>query len=141
MANEARITISLQIRVGQLSFQSQPTTYLADVSAAKGPTPGFLTVSTTGLDVDLSELTQPGLVWMQSLEPDGGNRVKWGLHDGSTFDSIGELLPGEIAQFRFSSDFGEEESVPGTGTTAPVKTFYMRAVSGSVNVIVHAFET
>lgn len=138
MSNEATIQSSLIIRSGKLDYRSQPGSFQADVSTAKGPTPGAITVSTAGTDVDLSELANPSLVRVMNL--DNANYVEWGVHDGTTFHPVGEMLPGESYVFRFSRNLGEEETVAGTGTTAVIHAFHMRANAAACVCLVEAFE-
>lgn len=139
MANEIQVRSSLQVNNGNLRYQSQPTAFTATQNGgAKGPTPGMLSVSTTGTDVDLSQLSTPGVCRIMNL--DDTNYIEWGIHDGSLFHPIGEALPGESYVIRFSRNLGEEESVPGTGTTAVLNAFYLRANTGTCQVLVEAFE-
>ncbi len=139
MSNEARVQISLYITKGNLRYQSQPTSYAANVSTAKGPTPGVLAVPTSGVDVSFAQLNYPGLCWIQNL--DNTNYVEWGVHDGTLFHPVGRLLPGELTCFRLSANLGEEESATGTGTTGPVNTFFLKANLATCEVRVDAFET
>ena len=138
MANEATIRSSLQIKVGNLDYRSNPTSFQADVSVAQGPTPGLVTVTTDGVDVDLSELTIPGLCRVMNL--DDTNFMEGGIWDGSTFYPLFDWLPGEFFDVRLSACLGEEFST-GTGTTgAPVNTFRLKADTASLFAIVEAFE-
>ncbi len=102
MASEARLQINLNIRQGNLNYQSNPTAFTADVSTAKAPTPGRVLAAVLGTDVDLSQITLPGLIWLMNL--DATNYVEWGIWDESTnvFYTMGELLPGEFFTFRLS---------------------------------------
>ena len=143
MVDEATVTADLRISKDLLQYAGLPQSFNADVSVGRGPTPGVLTVPTTGIDVDLSVLTQPGLCRMMNL--DETNYVEWGIEDPETgkFYPLGEMLPGEIVPFRFSRNLGEEQ---GTGssssTTGPTtNTFHLRANAASCDVIVEAFDT
>lgn len=138
MANEARVQMSLQIRKGNLNYISQPNFFLASVPTARGPIPGGITVPTTGTNIDFSGLTNAGICWIHNLSL--SNYVRWGVHDGTIFHPLGKLLPGEIAIIRLDDDLGEEESDTGTGGTVPPNHFYMKAVGGSCDVRVEAFE-
>lgn len=138
MANEARVTSSLAITNGSQRYTSQPTSFSADVSATGGPSPGSLSVATTGTDVSFSQIIRPGLCRIQNLDPT--HYVEWGVHDGALFHPVGEILPGESYIFRLSRNVGEEEDVPGTGTTAVVNTFFLRANGAACKVLVEAFE-
>jgi hypothetical protein len=69
MANEATIQSNLQIRIVdsttsvlQLQYKSNPVQFLGNVSVVGGPSPGVMTVTPNGTDVDLSKLSHPGYV-------------------------------------------------------------------------------
>lgn len=138
MANEAQVRVSLQIRKGLMAYQSSPTSFNADVAGSKGRTPGTITVGTNATNVDLSQLTTPGLVWLQNL--DASNYVEWGVHDGLLFHPLGEILPGECYVLRLSRNLGEEEQATGTGTTGVVNSLCLRANGAACRVTVDAFE-
>jgi hypothetical protein len=141
MAGQVTINNSISIANGSLSYRSNPTAFVDTVDGAKGPTPGAVSVSTEGVDIDLSQLSVPGRVWMQNL--DAINTVMWGVRDSVTnvFYPVGDLKPGLYDHFKFSTEFGLEES-PGTGSHAGTGTvkFHMRARGGTCNVRVDAFE-
>lgn len=142
MANEAEIRSSLQISKDNLEYRGQPTVFNADVTGTKGPTPGAITVSTAGTDVDLTALTTPGLCRIQNLEADGGNYVSYGMWDpeGSKYLPLGELLPGESYVLRLARDI-EEEYGTGTGTTgASTNRLRFKANTAACVVLVEAFE-
>lgn len=145
MASEIQFRASLQIRVGQQDYRSSPTSFTDDVSSAAdagiGPTPGRITVSTMGTDVDLSELTTPGYVWMHNTDSD--NACDWGIYDPEQdrFYPVGRLGPGQFCQFFLSPLFGQEYyPATGTGTTGPTNTLRLRAQTASVVMRVDAFE-
>jgi hypothetical protein len=140
MANEARVTCSLYVRRGSLFYQSQPSSFQADVSTTKGPSPGAITVSTDGTDVDLSQLVTPGLCRLMNL--DDNNYVQYGIWDPTPgiFYPLGELLPGEFTVLRLSRNLGEEYTGVGTGTTAPVNSLRIKADTAACVVLVEAFE-
>lgn len=138
MASEVSIRSSLQIVSGNFRYQSQPTAFIGSVSVARGPTPGLVSISTTGESVSLSELITPGYCRIQNL--DATNYVEWGILVSATFYPLGEILAGESYVFRFSRNLGEAETVPGTGTTGPVNTLYLRSNTASCDVVVEAFE-
>jgi len=140
MAREARVSINVTIRNGNLNYRPGPRLFNVDVFGAKGPTPGAIAVSTSGTDVDLGELTTPGLVIFSNLEDEGGNYYEFGIKDASSgiFFPLGECLPGESWPLRFTRNLLEEYL--GTGTTGPVNTLHLRANSGAVTALVEAFE-
>lgn len=152
MANEISGTMGLSVRkttggVVLVNHRTQGDSFKDDVmGVAKGPVPGSVAVTVAGGDVSLAQLTVPGWIRLSNQgRSDGGDNtglyVEWGVHDGSLFHPVGELRPGiPGAMFKMSRNFGEEESLPGTGTTAPTNTLYLRAVGATQNVLVEAFE-
>lgn len=130
MSSEARVTVSLSVRKGNLDYRSAPTSFTADVSTARGPAPGAVEATGAGVNVAFTGLTNPGLVLLQNL--DDTNPVEWGAYDGATFHPVGKLLPGELAVFRFSDSLSV-----GTGSA---NTFRLVALSGTAFVRVDAFE-
>jgi hypothetical protein len=144
MASEVTVQLSLTITKGNLQWRSPVTGFSADlVGSGKGPTPGAITVSTTGTDVDLSQLTDPGWVHMHNL--DLTNYVRWGVYDPETdvFTPVGVLRPGKGALFELAPEFGSEFGPPatGTGTTGPTNRLRMRADVASCDVQIFAFES
>lgn len=138
MTNEANIQTSLRVQVGNLKYHSQPTQFNADMSAAKGPTPGSFLAALEGTDVDLSELTTPGLCRIMNL--DTTNYVEVGIFDGVSFYPLMELLPGESFVIRLARNLNEEYGT-GTGTTGDaVNTLRIKARTATCQVLVEAFE-
>lgn len=140
MANEATIRTSLIIKSGELDYGSKPTAFNADVAGSKGPSPGAITVATTGTDVDLSELSSPSLCRLMNL--DGTNYVTVGVWDpeNSLFFPSLELLPGETYIVRLSR-FLQWEFGTGTGTSgSETNTLRMYADTAACDVLVEAFE-
>lgn len=124
MANEARIPGGLTIRkisgsVVQMDHKPSYPGFSATVTAAKGPTPGAVTISPAGTIVPIDQLTEPG--WCEIVNMDDEQNIQYGLwdRDTTTFFPLGELEPGHGVTFKFSRNFGErhDEGV-GTGTTA-----------------------
>lgn len=140
MAREATVRTSLQIRLGNLEYQSNPTYFTADLTVAKGPTPGSVTVSTDGTDIDFSELTEPGLCRVMNVDPT--NFVEYGVWDPALQDLFvfGEILPGETFIVRLSRNLGETYEDTGTGTTGATRTLRFKANNAPCVVIVEAFE-
>jgi hypothetical protein len=142
MANEATVQTSLQIRKGNLFYQSRPSSFQANVVGDNGPSPGCITVPVHGIAVVLTELDKPGgLCRIQNL--DLANYVEYGAQDPHTgkFYPIGEALAGENFIVRLSRFIG---STQGTGTgSAPTPgsiSLYFRAPDGACQVIVEAFD-
>jgi len=147
MSGEAQIQVSMQITKddtdGILNYRSYPTQFTADVSGALGPTPGAFVVSITGTDVDLSQLTVPGLC--KITNQDAVNYVEYGIHEASTnqFYPLGEVLAGEFYVLRLSRWLGLEWAEPGTGTGTGLGSdnkLMFRASTAPVVVLVEAFE-
>jgi hypothetical protein len=141
MANEINVRASLQIKKGNLDFQSKPTVFKSDMTGLDGPTPGTITCAVApGTDVDLSELTTPGMCWMMNL--DATNYVTVGIRDpeSNLFYPFLELLPGEFTVFRLARNV-EEEYATGTGTVgANTNRIRIVANNAACNVAVFAFE-
>lgn len=141
MSNEARITTTLNIRKGNLDYTSNKS-FQADVATAKGPSPGAISVDTTGEAIDLSELTTPTLCRFTNLSSSG--TVEVGITDPqlATFWPMIELLPGESYIVRLSSNLNNQYGTgTGTGTSdATVNNLWARAITGTVILVVEAFE-
>ena len=147
MANEARVTVGLQIRKTSsdgitVMDVRKSASFQVDVSGTKGPSPGAITALITGTIVDLSQLTIPGLVWITSLDDDEGNYVEYGIYDPQTdvFYPVGEVSPGESWPWKFSRNLLEEYAGTGTGTTAATNKFMVKAFNASAIVSVEANE-
>lgn len=136
MSNEARVTGSLRIRKGNTDYQSRPTAFAADVAGTKGPSPGTITITTTGTDINLSQVGLPGLCYIQNL--DETNYVVVGVYDGTSFFPLLELLPGEGYPLRLYRYIGTE--FIGTGTPADVNTLRIKAFVAPCLVKVECFE-
>jgi hypothetical protein len=134
MANEIRVTSSLQIRKGSLQYLSQPATVQADMHGSRGPTPGAVEIATgAGTDISLAELSQPGgYARLINLEVDAGtgtianNYVTIGIKSGGTFYPFTWLLPGEQVPLRF---------VPNV-----VGTYHAIAAHAPVQLLIEAFD-
>lgn len=138
--NEASIRSSLQVRSGELFYQSQPTAFEADVAGSKGPSPGAITVSVFGTNIDLSQLVTPALCRVMNLDPT--NYVEYGIRDPATgvFYPLGEILPGETYILRLSRNIQEDYYNTGTGTTASINFFHFKANKAPCVVVIEAFE-
>ncbi|MCK9568743.1 hypothetical protein M0R72_07370 [Candidatus Pacearchaeota archaeon] len=139
MANEATIRSSLQIRKGEIDYQSRPTSHHEDVTGTNGPCPGAVTATVAGVNVDFSPLVTPGLVTIHNL--DSTNFVEYGAWDPvtSTFFPIGEVPAGAAYSFRLSRNLGESYGT-GTSTTGTGHALRVKADTASVNVVIEAFE-
>lgn len=109
---------------GQLNFRVENSPFIDTVSHAfqidqteSGFAPGVVLVqdSPTETDIDLSELTAEGVVYMKNL--DTTNDVTWGPKSGGVMVPIGCLKPGEVAFFRMEAG----TTLRMTGDTDPCK--------------------
>ena len=92
MADEIRISASMSVDNGNLSFSQNYGTKNYDQANIGGPTPGMIEVGTAEESVAFTELTAPGWVTIQNL--DTTNFVEWGF---STGVYGGKLMPGDTA--------------------------------------------
>ena len=138
MSDEIKIRTQVTIRKGNVDYRSNPTQTVEDQTGEGGPAPGAFLVTTTGQNVDLSQFTTPGRVWIQNQ--DDTNYIEVGVHDGTLFHPFLEILQGNIETVRFSRNIGEEQTIPGTGTTGNVNTIYVKAHGASCWVTFDAFE-
>lgn len=144
MANEATLRVGLRIyrddSAGYINFNGLPTAFQVDVAGCLGPTPGAFSASVLGTDVDLSQLTTPGLCWIANL--DDTNFVEYGIWDpeNSKFFPLGEVGPKEAYPLMLSRNI-QEEYQTGTGTTgANTNRLRIKADTAACNVFVGAFE-
>ena len=138
MSSEIRVRTQVTIRKGNVDYRSNPTQTVEDMEGEGGPSPGAFLVTTTGQNVDLSQLTVPGRVWIQNQ--DDTNYIELGVHDGTLFHPFMEILPGNIETLRFSRNIGEEQNIAGTGTTGTVNNIYVKAHGASCWVTIDTFE-
>lgn len=141
MANEATIRSSLQIQKGNLDYRSYPTQFQEDVAGSIGPTPGAtLCAVAPGTDIDLSELTNPGLCKIHNI--DSTNFVRVGVYDPESeiFYPFMKIKAGKFYIFQLAPDFGQEFAT-GTGTVGP-ETNKLRIIADTAAcvVVVEAFE-
>lgn len=142
MAGEITVTGALAINKEKLSYQSLPTSFTADMDGTPdGPTPGAITATLDGTDIDFSELESFGVCRIQNL--DSTNFVDVGIVDPETekFYPILRLLAGESFPMRLSPNLQEEYGTgAGTGTTgANTNRLRIKADTAPCNVIVDAF--
>lgn len=139
MTREARLDIALSIRKLPMDERSFPTTQTIDVANIGGPTPGTILVDTAGTNIDLSQLTTPGLCWMQNL--DAANYVEYGMWDASTshFEPLGEIGPGEFYCIKLSRNLGLEYGA-GTASAGSGNSLRLRANTAACKVKINAYE-
>lgn len=135
MSNEITVACSLGVRKGNLQYVSGPSTFRATLTATdpKGPTPGSLTIPTTGEDVAFAELAAGGGM-CRIINLDDTNYVRLGVKSGATILYWGKLLPGEQTVFRLDDLI---QAGPGTGGAA---TLHLRSNTASCIVNVDAFD-
>jgi hypothetical protein len=139
VASEGQLNITLNIRKGNLIVPIQET-FRFDVTGQNGPSPGAVTATTAGTDVDLSQLTTFGKCVIKNLDP--VNYVEVGIWDPETlkFYPFAELAPGEPLLVTLSRNFGVEYEDTGTGTSPATNRLRIKANTASCNVQVLAYE-
>ncbi len=140
MADEAEVRGSMSIRTTNLDYRSHPTAFTTDVDGELGPTPGAFTATIAGTNVDLSELTIPGLCVIRNLDPT--DYVNVGIWDPElgVFYPLMEVRPGEHWVFRLSRELFTEYGT-GAGTVGPnTNQLRIKANTASCAVVVEAFE-
>ncbi len=150
MANEARVTSSLTVQkrssdgtVLMIDYQSRPTTFVADVDGDRGPFPGSIPVDENGVEVDFGSTGfSPSLC--RIMNQSDTYTVVWGSLNSSSgvFSPIGDLLPGESVVIRLSQFLFQTIYAAGTGTAPGGDTtgLYLKALDGTANALVEAFE-
>lgn len=119
--------------ITQINHTPQPSSFRADVTGAKGPTPGAIDVTTAGVEVDLTELSTPG--FCRLMNQDDTNYVRYGILDidGATFHELGELGPGESYVLKLSRLIGKTVGTADEG-------LFLKADTATCVVLVEAFE-
>ena len=157
MANEATINVGLSIlkrSTNGLNYLLNPNyqhSFRSTVTGTKGPVPGSILVPLTGVDVDLSQLTTPGLCWLHHQGRSDGNDVgddpsiyyvEYGIRDSitSVYWPLGELWPGDQFPLRLSRNLEESYNATGTGTGPPVHFLHLQSHIAACTVFVGAFE-
>lgn len=121
MADEIRISASMSVENGNLSFSQNYGSKSYDQTNIGGPTPGMVEIGTAEETQAFSELTTPGWVTIQNL--DDTNFVQWGFSAGVYG---GKLLAGDTAgPFRLN------------GST----TLYLKADTAACRVVINALES
>lgn len=120
MANEITINTSFDLRKGQLQFSFTPGVIQADMTGQGGPTPGFVTITTSEVTQAFGALTTLGYLIMRNL--DANNFVDWGFATGVYG---GRILPGEVA---------------GPFRLKPSTTLYLKADTAACRMLIYAFE-
>lgn len=140
MASEANMSCSLSIRKGNLNYANQ-SSFQADVSLAKGPSPGLVVVTTSGVQISLALLANPGLAWVSNISD--SCRVQIGIKDTSSgfFEPVFEWLPGESYPVRMARNVGTELTAGvGTGTAGSGGVLWAKAIGGTANIRFECFD-
>ena len=123
MAGTVTISQSIKVTNGDYSFPRYSKNKTIVQDALGGPVPGTVSIGTSEEDVDLSELTTEGWIYLENL--DDANFIQWGAKDGSgNMQEIGRLEAGESAQFRME----------------PGATLRMKADTAACQVLILCFE-
>ncbi len=142
MANEATITSSLVLKKGNVEYRSAPSSFKSDVTLEAGPSPGKITATIAGVDVDLTEVTSLGglcRIQNQDTVTSSVNFLQVGMWDGVSFYPMLELLQGETYIYRIARNLGQEFGT-GTGTTgSPINTLRLKTFNASIAVLVEIF--
>jgi len=140
MSNEATVNASLSIESTELKHRGYPQQFRATVTGRLGPGPGAIIVTPSGVDVDLSEFTNPSLYEVRNL--DLTNLITIGIWDGTEFYPLNEVLAGEHYVGRLSRYLGTSiESGSGTGTyDTGTYTLRLKSDYTNVNAYFGAFE-
>lgn len=129
MANEGRATLSYQIKKGNIN-ETKSLTKLFDVTSGKGPSPGAITVPTTGVNVSFDNLSDPDLCVIINL--DSTNYVTWGVYDGVTYTAVGRINAGDWAKINLADNIDA-----GTGTSGPNLRLVANTASCIVQILAH----
>jgi hypothetical protein len=143
VASEAQLRCGLSIRKGGVVLINESYTFSADVEGTFGPSPGGITVSASGTDIDFSKFTTPGLALISNLEDPGSvtSYLTLGTYDPTTdvFTPVSEIHSGETFPLRFARFVGREST--GTGTLPGYDNkIQLRASSGVIRCSVKGFD-
>jgi hypothetical protein len=141
MALEITVQETMTIRksTANIDEQTRPNQFTADMTGTKGPTPGLITVPTTGKVVNLTALSTMGGMcrfYNRSLV----NFVTIGVYDGTRFYPFCELLPGEFTRVRLSRYLNQEFIGSSSGTNADVNALMIIADTAECEVKVEAYD-
>lgn len=139
MANEITVTNQVRINNGNLQEFGQPASFRMNMDSVQGPTPGFVTVPTTGVDLDLSALSSFGVCRIRNL--DETNDIIYGIKEPSSgfFYPIGKVRPGHHWWIDLADELLQEFTNTGTGTSAATNKFHIRAKNAACKAIVDAY--
>jgi hypothetical protein len=140
MAQEVQINGGLSVLFPSGAPYRRQFSFTRDLVLNEGPTPGFLTAPTTGVQIDLSKLTNASVMWIQNLSTNA--RLEIGMKDTSStaFEPLLEIEPLEAWPIPLARQIGSElTSGAGTGTAGSGAVLWAKGVGASVNFIAEAF--
>ncbi len=141
MSDEATVKQSVQISIsGRRIYNPPAASFRVDVSTAKGPTPGSVTATAGGVDVDLSQLTVPGLCHIINYSTT--DFLEYGVYDPETdrFYPLGEVAAEGEYIFEFSRNLFGEFAGTGTAELSATNRFRVRGGNSTIECTVNAFE-
>lgn len=129
------VRCSVTARKENLQFRNQITSFAFDfvTAAPKGPTPDYVSVPVTGLDVTFPLLTDGGGICVIS-NLDDTHYIEYGVWNGAVYLPLGECLPGESYIVRTSRRL---QAGPGTGNLGNLRLY---AFGGTCRVRVEALD-
>ena len=109
MANEIRLSVSMDVEKGNLKYVFNPNQALINLTgnAAAGAAQ-TITTATTGTELALVGVTTRGMANFINLST--GTKVEIGAYDGTAFRPFGQLNAGEPAVLRLSAQTGTTKS-------------------------------
>lgn len=141
MADEATVRSYLRIQLGEIALPPYSVAFTADVSSLGGPTPGTITVTEDGVDISLTQLTNPGLCFIHNLSELYSARLGLWDVDQSVFKPLFLFLPGEGYVVRLDTLVEEEFAGTGSGTSGAANRLRLKSTGGNIKVLVAAHET
>lgn len=137
MVREITGSVSLTVNKGNLKYSST-NQYFMDLDGTEGgPSPGGIIATVEGVNVDLSQLTDPGVCLI--INYDATNFVEWGTWDDGEFIPLCEIGPGEVQLVKIARNLGNSYGT-GTGVTDTGAVMRVKADTAACNVFVGAFE-
>lgn len=135
----ATITVQSNMRIvgdnQNRDYQSQQ--YTEDAVSGFGPSPGYMTITEEGVDVDISELESLGRAILSNYSADHSFDV--GLWDGTEFYPLLEIPAGQQYPIKFSSSLGNSFGT-GTGTLGQDLSLRVKANGGEVKGSIEIYE-
>lgn len=151
MADEAQIRLGLRIVRAPLDYQSNPTAFTMDVLNSSPPIPGKIVATPAGVDLDLTNLGVPGLIWLMNMSTQ--DFVTWGVVDPDTdkFLPVGELpianastggkpFLHNLSRYLYTGFSGAIGTGTGTGTLGHPATLRFYSNDVDCEVFVAAFD-